>query len=123
MKNSNHLGSFILLAIAFIPNPENKEQVNHIDGIRTNNSLENLEWCTQSENIVHSVRVCGRNWNHVNGEKTNLSKPTEEQVRTIPELCKTKSLKEIAVIFGMDIRSIRNIRYKGTWKSLKLKFD
>jgi len=40
-----------LLAIAFIPNPENKSEVNHIDGNRANNMLENLRWLTNKENL------------------------------------------------------------------------
>jgi hypothetical protein len=46
-----------LVAFAFIPNPENKIEVNHIDGNKQNNRLENLEWNSKSENILNAFKI------------------------------------------------------------------
>lgn len=53
-----------LVAQAFIPNPKNKPEVNHIDGDRGNNVFANLEWVTRSENVRHAIYITRSDMSH-----------------------------------------------------------
>ncbi len=75
-----------LIAISFIPNPSNKPQVNHINAIRNDNSLQNLEWVTNSENQLHSFRVTGRET--MKGMRNGHAKFTDEDIIKIRQRLK-----------------------------------
>lgn len=77
--NNKSIYVHILVAKAFIPNPDNKSQVNHKDSIKSNNYFENLEWVTVSENIVHAFD------NNLNkyGERVSCAKFTDKQIKEI----------------------------------------
>ena len=71
-----------LVAMVFIPNPENKPFVNHIDGNKTNNHVENLEWVTHQENMDHAKRT-----NLIKrGEESPTSIYTDEQIVKVCEM-------------------------------------
>jgi hypothetical protein len=100
-----------LIAKTFIPNLYNKPDINHIDGNKTNNRIENLEWCTRSENMTHAY-----NTGLAGGKSYNSKKLNNEDVKNIKKLLENGSLiKEISNIYNISqsyVSAIKNNKRK-----------
>ena len=101
-----------LVAIAFIPNPENKPQVNHINGNKLNNNVENLEWVTDKENKKHAKEAGLLYYKGFNGGgNSKLALNDADFIKN--SLLKTK---ELAKIFKVSPGCIYSIREGYSWK-------
>ena len=98
------------IALAFIPNPENKPCINHKNFIRTDNRVCNLEWCTKKENSQHAIEKFKR------GEHSALSKLTQEDVINI--FNSSESMDIICSKYLIDTHTVVRIKEKKTWKHL-----
>jgi len=113
-QKTNNILVHRLVAIHFIPNPENKPQVNHKDGIKANNCDWNLEWNTALENSIHSVETglfCQT------GENSSNAKLTKKQVLEIRKECVINgNYLEFAKQYNVTISTIGRIVRKQSWK-------
>lgn len=114
-KKGKHLQVHRLIALAFIPNPKNKPFVNHINGIKTDNRLINLEWCTRSENEKHAHRIGLKS---CAGENHSQSILTRAQVLHIRSRKGCESISNLAKSHGVSYSCIKGILSGRTWKHL-----
>jgi len=104
-----------LIAVEFIPNPENKPQVNHKNGIKLDNRPENLEWVTSKENMVHAVATGLHN---MRGEKSTSAKLSKKQALKIKSLRYKTSSMVLAKKYNVDRTTIWKIQKRITWSHL-----
>lgn len=105
-----------LVAIAFIPNPENKRCVNHKDGDKHNNTVPNLEWVTYKENMIHAVKtglfvVTSEQRRGTNNGRAKIS---EDQVREIR--ISNKTFVALGKQFNLNRQTISSIKKHKLWK-------
>lgn len=133
IKSTNHKGGYLRLglvtdegrkkfllhrvvAITFIPNPENKPEVNHIDGNKHNNSVDNLEWVTREENQHHAF---SNNLNHNRGTNNGRCILTEKDVINIYNLLLIGDRQvDISRLYDVDVSTIANIKRKKNWAEI-----
>lgn len=114
-----------LVAETFVDNPNNKPCVNHINGLKTDNKVDNLEWVTQKENIRHAKDVLGKNIGdaskliHLKGFDHPGAKFT---TGTLKELIAMRSegvsFGKLAKYFNVDKSTVQSILKGETWSSV-----
>lgn len=105
-----------LVALTYLPNPENKKEVNHINGIKGDNRLVNLEWNTRTENQKHSHRT-GLRSNHGEGNpRSSIDSTTVVDIYY--RLSKGERACDIAKEFGVLPSIVHSIRSRTSWQSV-----
>ncbi len=100
------------VAITFLDNPQNLPQVNHLDGIKTNNTLSNLEWTDMRGNQLHSSHTLGKN----RGASQHKARLTEVDVLEIKRLLREGvRLRDINKMFPVSYSTLFNIKNETAW--------
>ena len=108
-----------LVAQSFIPNPENKKEVNHINGIKTCNWYKNLEWATRQENANHALETGLINI----GENVPTAKYTEEDVHNVCKLAEQgMGAEKISKTLNVSKSFVVGIMYRGEWRHISSQY-
>jgi len=101
-----------LVGKAFIDNPNNYPQINHLDGVKTNNKVSNLEWCTHKMNLQHAAAIGLIR----RGEENGQSKLLEKDIINIRNSEKTAT--ELAKQYNVHRRTIGFVLKRETWNHI-----
>lgn len=113
------------IGLAFIPNPNNEATINHKDGNKLNNDIDNLEWVSYGDNSLHALRTGLRKpRDGLRGSDNHLSKLNVENVNFILDNFKKSTndrltQAELARMFGVSSTAILKIRKGVNWKYLE----
>lgn len=115
-----HTGVHKLVALAFLPNPHGHHEVNHIDGVKTHNTPDNLEWSTRQGNMRHAWGRGLMDNARLTGEKHHRAKLTEADIRAIraavPVFEDNATKYEVASHYGVHICTVNDIVQRRSWK-------
>lgn len=112
-NNSKHktTGAHRMVALAWIPNPENKKEVNHIDGNKQNNEVSNLEWVTRKENLIHAINTGLRN-DTINCSIYDIETKEVHNFRTIKKMAKFLDIERTSIIQYVERSKVMPIRMR-----------
>ncbi len=117
--NRNEVKTHRLVALCFVPNPHNLEEVDHLDSNRMNAAASNLEWVTHQENIRRAY-ARGNHEGRITGERNPKARLTESLVRQMrAEYGEGACIKDIADRYGYAWSTVGNAVKAKTWPHLK----
>lgn len=102
-----------IICSLFVENNENKPEVNHIDGIKSNNNYKNLEWVTRREQIIHAFKIGLRVKEDTNNFRKFLSPQEVLEIRKLYE--NGIDVLELSNIFGRKPQAIKDVITRKTW--------